>query len=228
MTVLLAYGMPIPIRNQRPQLRSDRPVAVRALAREAPSLQIGRTKFPLGQTPSSPGASPDNPYLDYGRFLTPEGGVLLIYKDLDLRWRHTLWRLLAWSVATGSAGWLLYYGSPIHAGWLNVLCFMVTALVNWFIVAKPLEVYRRLEVRPDCLILEGAEVFWRERMDGGLPTLQPDEDGNEILCGVYGTRFVEYGTLRRFDEFDRMPETFAAHLAEAIEQLWSTSWQVAE
>jgi hypothetical protein len=38
-----------------------------------------------------------DPYVDYGRFLTAEGGVLIVYKDLDLRFRHTLWRLFAWT-----------------------------------------------------------------------------------------------------------------------------------
>ena len=176
---------------------------------------------PPGSSPKSFGQN--DPYLDYGRFLTPEGGVLIIYKDLDLRLRHTLWRLLAWSSVTGYTGWFLRDSSPVQATWINVLCFVVIVLWNWLIVANPVEIFRRLEIRPDCLILEGAEVFWHERMEGGRPTLQPDEDGNLILCGVYGTRFVEYGTLRRFDEFDRTPETFAAHLAEAIEQLWDTS-----
>ena len=175
-----------------------------------------------------PGSSPksfgqNDPYLDYGRFLTPEGGVLIIYKDLDLRWRHTFWRLLAWSVATGYAAWLLRHNSPVQATWINVFCLVAIALLNWLIVARPVEVHRRIEVRPDCLILEGADIFWRERMESGLPMLRPDDDGNQILCGVYGTRFVEYGTLRRFDEFDRTSETFAAHLAEAIEQLWESS-----
>ena len=41
------------------------------------------------------------------------------------------------------------------------------------------------------------------------------------LGGIYGTRFVEYLTVRRFDKADRAPEVFAAHLQEAIQQLWA-------
>ena len=145
-----------------------------------------------------PGSSPksfgqNDPYLDYGRFLTPAGGVLIIYKDLDLRWRHTFWRLLAWSVATGYAAWHLSHNSPVQATWINVFCLVAIALLNWLIVARPVEVHRRIEVRPDCLILEGADIFWRERMEGGLPMLRSDEDGNQILFGVYGTASSSIG-----------------------------------
>ena len=191
-----------------------------AAARRPDTVDISNRETSATAGFSAASSAPTNPYLDYGRFLMPEGGVLIVYKDLDLRWRHTLWRLLAWCSATGYAGWYLGHDSPVQNLSLNALCFIVVALLNWLIIAKPVEVYSRLEVRPDCLILEGTEVFWRERMESGLPELVPDEDGNQILCGIYGTRFVEYGTLRRFDESDRMPETFAAHLAEAIGQLW--------
>jgi hypothetical protein len=41
-----------------------------------------------------------------------------------------------------------------------------------------------------------------------------------ILCGTYGTRFVEYLKVPRFEEEDRAPEVFAAHFQDAINQLW--------
>jgi uncharacterized protein YcgL (UPF0745 family) len=58
-------------------------------------------------------------------------------------------------------------------------------------------------------------------MEGGFPAFRPDDEGNQVLCGIYGTRFVEYLTVRRFDELDRMPEVFAQHLQDAMRQLWS-------
>jgi hypothetical protein len=58
-------------------------------------------------------------------------------------------------------------------------------------------------------------------MEGGYPAFQPDKKENKILCGIYGTRFVEYLTVRRFDEQDRMMEVFAAHLQDAMQQQWS-------
>jgi hypothetical protein len=71
------------------------------------------------------------------------------------------------------------------------------------------------------MILERRDVFWLHMMADGLPEFHQDEDGNQVLSGIYGTRHVEYLTARRFDEYDRMPEVFAAHLKQAIEQLWA-------
>jgi hypothetical protein len=100
-----------------------------------------------------------DPYVDYGRFLTAEGGIRIVYKDLDVRLRHTLWRIFAWTAATGLEGWFLYEHSPVHTTWINVTCFLAIAVINWLIVAKPVEVYRNIEIRPDCMIIEGAELF---------------------------------------------------------------------
>src|ERR1700692_796664 len=32
--------------------------------------------------------SAPNPYVDYGRYLTAEGSILICYKGIDDRWRH--------------------------------------------------------------------------------------------------------------------------------------------
>lgn len=190
---------------------------VRPIARRtAPA----KTRPSAGSVPASP--QPD-PYLDYGRYLTPEGGVLFVYKDLDLRWRHTIWRVFAWMAATGSEGWYVRHHSPVQTIWVNVACFVAIALLNCLIVGKPVEVYRRAEVRPDCIILEGTHIFWARLMETGWPTFRPDQGGNQVLCGVYGTRFVEYLTARRFDDNDRMPDVFAAHLQQALQQLWGAA-----
>jgi hypothetical protein len=161
-----------------------------------------------------------NPYVDYGRYLTPEGGVLITYKDLDQRLRCLLWRVLAWTVATGGAYWFFLQHSPVHAAWINDLCLLGLAIANWFIV-RPLETYRDAEIRPDSLVLDNKHVFWLRLMENGLPTFREDKEGNLVLCGVYGTRFVEYLTVRRFDDNDKTPETFAAHFQEAIGQIWA-------
>jgi hypothetical protein len=173
------------------------------------------------------GSRTDDPYLDYGRFLTPEGGVLFAYKDLDLRLRYTLWRMFAWSCATGFALWILLDHSPVENGWIRLALLILVGVLNYVIVSKPVEVYRRAEIRPDCMILEGKDVFWREKMEAGVPSFRPDPDGNRILCGIYGSRFVEYLTVRRFDDNDRMPEVFAAHLEEAMTQLWLRPYEEA-
>ena len=213
---------------QRPRLSRTPPIA-----RQRPRVTIGPRKLvradralvrrplsaPDPTARDSIGLQPD-PYVDYGRFLTPEGGILLIYKDLDTRLRHTLWRFFAWSAATGGEGWYLFHAPPVQNVWVNLACLLAIGLLNWFIVKKPVEVYRRMEFRPDCLILEGTEVFWLRLMEAGWPGFKPDEDGNQILGSIYGTRFVEYATIRRFDELDRMPEVVAAHVQDAMAQLW--------
>ena len=216
-------GSPTPIRLVRctpAARRVGRPETASQVAVFPTAVTPAFLPPPEGAEPSTPiGFQPD-PHLDYGRFFTAEGGVLIVYKDLDLRFRHTLWRIGAWSAATGAAAWLLFDRSPSYSLWLTIPCLLVMAVLNWLIVAKPVEVYRRIEIRPDGLLLEGAEMFWLRLMEAGRPEFQPDEDGNQVLCGIYGTRFIEYLTARRFDEFDRMPEVLAAHLQQAMTQLW--------
>jgi hypothetical protein len=211
--------------------------AVRRLPRPAaPARQIVRSQLPVVRREiSAPRSTVPNwsgfqtdPYVDYGRFLTPQGGILLIYKDLDRRLRHWVWAVFAWSASTGGEGWYLFYHSPVHSVWINLLLVLLISLVNAFILAKPVELYRSVEIRPDCMIIEGADVFWLRYMENGWPTLQRDGKGNMRLCGIYGTRFVEYLTIRQFDELDRMAELFSTHLQDAIEQLWGLSDQFSE
>jgi len=182
---------------------------------------VNRQPVSLARPVTGWGGFQPDPYVDYGRALTAEGGILIAYKDLDMHLRHTLWRVFAWTVFTGAEGWFLFNASPVQSFWINLACFLIVALVNWLIVRKPVEIHRAVEIRPDCMILEGAEVFWRRFMEGGWPSFQPDKDGNQVLCGIYGTRFVEYLTLRRFDELDRAPEVFASHLQDAMRQMWA-------
>ena len=79
---------------------------------------------------------------------------------------------------------------------------------------------RFFELRPDCMIIDGDEIFWARFMEGGLPSCRPGSDGTQHFCGIYGTRFVEFLTIRRFDDMDRMPEVMSAHLKDAMRQLW--------
>ena len=213
----------------RPQRRSH--AARRVPRRAAISRTITRSPRPVFRrnTPLVSRSAPSwsgyrrDPYVDYGRFLTPEGGILIIYKDLDQRLCHALWRVFAWSASTGFEGWLLFFHAQLHDDWIKLACLFTIMAINFFIVARPVEVYRRVEIRPDCMIIEGKDVFWLRMMENGMPTFHPDKDGNQVLSGVYGTRLVEYLTVRRFDELDRMPEVFAAHLKEAMQQLWAAA-----
>ena len=161
------------------------------------------------------------PFEDYGRRLTAEGGILISFKDLDLRLRQYVWRVSAWFSFTGAEAWYLAHHSPVATVWCNAALALALALINGVILRRPSECRRQLEVRADCLIVEGSEVFWRRHMDVEAPALRPSDDGTMRLCGIYGTRLVEFFTVRRFDEFDRTPEVIEAHLKNAFEQLWS-------
>lgn len=160
-----------------------------------------------------------DPYLDYARRLTDEGGILIHYKDLDVRLRQIIFRVFAWTAFTGFEYWLVSQDSPVESLWINGVCLLAAAAANFFILWKLPETYRSVEIRPDCMVIEGSDVFWLSRMES-LPGLQKKENGNEVLCGIYGTRFVEYLTVRRFDDNDRTPEVLAAHLKDAMMQLW--------
>jgi hypothetical protein len=158
------------------------------------------------------------PYLDYARRLTPEGGVLIAFKTVDDRLRYTIWRILAWTLFTGFAAWLSFRFHDGRAGSLAVAA--LAGLVNWLIVKRPIEIYRSVEIRPDCLILDHADIFWLTKIES-LPEFSTEDEAKFVLRGVYGTRLVEYLTVYRFEDYDCQPEVFAAHLHDAMKQLWA-------
>lgn len=197
---------------------TDLTVVYRPIKRNHNATQKRRNSVELPTAP--PAQFQIDPYLDYGRFLTAEGGILIIYKDIDLRWRHIVWRIIAWAGFTGLEADYLFNLAPEHSLWIAIAVFLVAAIANWFIVARPVELYRRIEIRPDYMIIDDGEIFWARFMEGGLPNCRPRPDGTRVFCGVYGTRFVEFLTIRRFDDMDRMPEVMSAHLQDAMRQLW--------
>jgi hypothetical protein len=213
--------LPPPQRQPPAARRVPRGVRVPRTIARLPRPALNPLEHTAFQTSPFPGADKSDPYLDYARSLTPEGGILIVYKDLDLRLRFLLWRIFAWTAATGFEGWFLFTRSPVERTWINLLCLLTVAGVNFLIVWKPPELYRTVEIRPDCMIVEGKDVFWLSNMENGWPTFQRDEDGNQVLSGIYGTRLVEYLTARRFDDYDRSPEVFVAHLQDAMRQQWA-------
>jgi hypothetical protein len=160
-----------------------------------------------------------DPYVDYGRHLTAEGSILICYKGIDDRWRHTIWRILAWSVATSVDSYFVFQPDNDQHRALGLFCLLVAVIINWLIVRKPVEAYRQVEIRPDCMVIDGADIFWLRKMEAGWPSFRPGDKGM-ILCGTYGTRFVEYLKVPRFEGEDQTPEVFAAHWQDAINQLW--------
>ena len=119
---------------------------------------------PVEQAADAAAFAPD-PYVDYARYLTAEGGLAIVYKDIDERWRHHVRRFFLWAGATGAAAWLVLHHSPVHTLAVNIAAIVVAAIINWLIVRRPVEVYRTIEIRPDCMIIDGHDVFWLAQME---------------------------------------------------------------
>jgi hypothetical protein len=215
---------PEPFRRDVPPMPSFRRAAAHA----------GETYFMEADTKDmdlwlEPEVIPDA-YPDFARRYTGEGGVEFTYKDHDRSPAVSLIKIIFWLAAMGGTGWYAWAASPYPmklatAGPLtfNIVGLLVMAIIYAVILAKPVELYRSVEVRPDRLILDGAEEFYRDNFECGWPIFQPDGEGEVAgakLVGIYGTRFVEFLTVVRFDEGDRMPEVFSVNLTAAFEQLW--------
>jgi hypothetical protein len=216
--------MPRYVQLARPQrrARSARRVACKATVR--PIIRTAHPAIRRFEPPNLDALSflaelQESPYVDYSRRLTAEGGVLILCKDLDLRIRVFFWRALAGLAFTGFEAWLLLGNSPVQAEWINESCLFLMVAVNFFILWKPPEIRRSIEIRPDSMVLDGKDVFWLGLMES-LPDFQRNENGNLVMSGIYGTRHIEYLTARRFDDNDRMGEVLAAHVKEAVHQLW--------
>jgi hypothetical protein len=205
-------------RGVRPSLARTRPIWLN----HPPLLNPASGPAPLNIAQPLTTAKEDA-FVDYRRTLTADGGILITYKDYDLRWRHTIWRVFAWLAATGFEVWLVVHHSPVASWWINAACLLLAAATNWLIVMKKVQTYGSVEIRPDGMIVDGGDVFWLRLIESNWPTFKADEKDKDehILCGIYGNRFVEYTTSHRLDELDRTPEILATHLHDAMVKLWS-------
>jgi hypothetical protein len=158
-------------------------------------------------------------------FIPSGGGVRLTYKDIDDRLRWLVLRGGLWLVAMTLSAWFAFARSPVHHPAVNLILLALMGCACWFVVRKPVEILRAVEVRPDCMILDDEEVFFRDSMES-WPHFVPDEDNDLVLVGTYGTRRMEYLTVPRFDENDHAPEILAIHLGIAMRQSWSAPAEV--
>jgi hypothetical protein len=161
-------------------------------------------------------------FYKYRRSLTPEGGILINYRDADRRWRITILRIVLWVAMTFVVGWSLRNYSPLGGG-LNLACLILAGVINCWIVRRPIPAARSIEIRADCMIIDGTDVFWLSFIEDNWPQFQPRDEENpddQGLFGIYGTRLVEYTTVFRFDENDCTPETLTNHLNDAMMKLW--------
>jgi hypothetical protein len=160
-----------------------------------------------------------SPFKDYVRMLTPEGGILILYKDQDRGWFLMILRVFAWIMATSVGGWLIFFVSALST-LQGLFALALLMLVAWLIVRQTVEASHSLEIRPGAMIVDGTDVFYAEDIGENWPQLQVKDPDRMVICGICGTRFVEYVTANRLDENDRTPEVLAADLRAAMEQLW--------
>jgi hypothetical protein len=161
-----------------------------------------------------------SPFADYSRHLSPEGGILIAYKDIDRSLGYALLRGFAWIVSTGVGARIIFsLGLPLlyAGGWLLALAFLAALIVR-----IKFEVKHTVEIRPDGMIVDAADFFALSDIGTNWPSLVmiDDDPDRMVIAGTVGTRYIEFLTAHRADASDRTPEVLAADLEDAMEQLW--------
>jgi hypothetical protein len=163
-----------------------------------------------------------SPFADYARLLTPEGGILILYRDRASGWLYTVLRTAVWIILTVTELRLLSKSS-MSAGSASI-AFLIVGSATLFLVTRKITIRHSVEIRHDRMILDGKHVFWAEDIGPNLPQLEIKDQNNPnrmVIAGICGTRFVEYMTANRLDDNDRTPEVLIADLQDAIQQLWA-------
>jgi hypothetical protein len=161
-----------------------------------------------------------SPFNGYVRMLTPGGGILIYYKDQDCSLFLTILRAFTWIVATGMGGWLIFFVSSLSA-LQCLLAFAPLMLFKFLVVSRKIDVSHSVEIHPDGMIVDG-RYFSADVIGDHWPQLQMkgDDINRLVLCGIYGTRWIEYATANRLDSNDRGPEVLAEDLELAMDQMW--------
>ena len=189
--------------------------------RLADELARDLTTIPAVGGEAGPVAERRSPFRSYSRMLTPEGGILISYRDKDCGLFLTILRVFTWAVATGLGGKLVFSASSLN-GIPALLAFAIVSGVSFLIVRQTVEASHSIEIRPDAMIVDGRDVFYAEDIGDNWPELQKQDDDPDrmVIAGTCGTRYIEFMTAHRLDESDRTPEVLAADLQAAMEQLW--------
>lgn len=156
----------------------------------------------------------------YTRELTARGGVLITYYDQLRNPTFEILRDIAFFVASALVGWVLLRSPLSWPG--RGLVFAVIETTFWFFTFRKIIRRHQIEIHPDGMEVDG-RTFFIEAIGENWPALQmmvDDDEDRLTLCGIYGTRFVEYATANRVDVSDRTPEVLAEDLEMAMEQLW--------
>jgi hypothetical protein len=162
------------------------------------------------------------PFNGYVRMLTPEAGVLILYQDQNRGLLIKVQRVLACILISWLGLWLIFFASSLSI-LQDFLAVALLILIIWRIIQFKIKVSHSVEIRPDCMIIDGTDVFWAEDIGTNFPELQIDDNDPDCMTisGIVGTRWVDLMTVNRLDEQDRTAEILAADLREAMDQLWA-------
>ena len=169
----------------------------------------------------APAVARRSPFEHYRRTLT-DGGILIEYRDLNLGWLCRCLRFICGAAVTFVGAWLIFFVYDLSALQMAGGVALV-GLLDFVIFKYKIKARHSVEIRPDCMIVDGTDIFWAEDIGDNWPELQMKDDDPDrmVISGICGTRYVEYMSANRIHhDTDRMPEVLAAHLTEAMEQLW--------
>jgi len=188
--------------------------------RLANELARHEAALPVGNGEAHPVEGRSDPFNGYLRMLTPQGGILILYRDQYRSLPLTILRVFAWITLTWIGARLIFESLLSFLQFLLAIALLM--LVNWFIVRWRIIVSHSVEIRPDAMIVDGEDVFYAEDIGDNWPALQMKDDDPDrmVIAGICGTRFIEFMTANRLEKNDRTPERLAADLQAAIEQLW--------
>lgn len=196
-----------PILNFTPLLAAD-------IVRDVPALPpIEALVLPDRHSP--------NPYGDYERHFMPDGSVRLLVPEGRISWM-TLFTDIANSLAGATIGWFIVsvLAEAMTGGSADVgPMFLIFGIITYVFVCTPPAMHS-VEIKPDCMVLDDQDVFWASQFELSFPNLGPDVNDEWKLTGIYGTRFIEFLSIRKHDDNDRTPELAAMHLQRAMQQLW--------
>jgi hypothetical protein len=181
---------------------------------------------PVSMSAFDPSIAPANrrsPFESYSRSITVQGGgILITYQDQAMGMPYTILRVFAWTAATALAAWLIFifFGLEDEPAYATLGFF---AVLHALIVRRKLKQRHTVEIQPDCMIIDGTDVFLAEDIGENYPQLTqaPGSPGQASISGTCGTRLIEYMSCNKLSDADRTPEVLAAHLKEAMEQLWA-------
>ena len=160
-----------------------------------------------------------DPYENYSRRFTDDGGVEIRFLTYDGSFWGNVGLFILWLIGMYASLFpAVFIAEHVNANAATVL-MVIFGLWLGYRLSRWNYVWREIIIMPDCMILDGTDVFWSRNMEFGMPHLYWEGEVGTFK-GYYGTRQIEYFTVQRLDEIDMGPELAMTHMQQAINQLW--------